>query len=64
MGSADPGRLRDWYATALDAHPDPVTARRPRAPTVTPEDRAARTPRALWWPLAARGGTGRVAVRV
>ena len=23
MGSADPGRLRDWYATALDAHPDP-----------------------------------------
>jgi predicted enzyme related to lactoylglutathione lyase len=23
MGSADPGRLRDWYATALDVHPDP-----------------------------------------
>ena len=23
MGSADPGRLRDLYATALDVHPDP-----------------------------------------
>jgi len=23
MGSADPRRLRDWYATALDVHPDP-----------------------------------------
>jgi predicted enzyme related to lactoylglutathione lyase len=23
LASADPSRLRDWYATALDAHPDP-----------------------------------------
>lgn len=23
LASADPGRLRDWYATALDAHADP-----------------------------------------